>query len=95
MGRQVRYGGPDLICLPDNGPLPTLVAQLRAANRGRLGGLPDVIALFPDGKVALREAKNVAAKDRLGPKQHTFARAAQQLLGPRLDLALVEWGRTL
>jgi hypothetical protein len=85
--------GPDLVCLPEVGPLQALVTQLRAANGGRLGGLPDVIAMFADGRVALREAKNVAAKDKLGPKQHTFARAAQQLLGSRLDLAVVEWGR--
>jgi hypothetical protein len=86
--------GPDFRCLGGDGPLQTLLAQLRLANGGRLGGLPDVLALFPDGKVAMREAKNVAAKDRLGPKQHTFARAAQQLLGSRLDLAVIEWGES-
>ena len=84
--------GPDLLCLPDDGPLQSLVASLRAANNKRLGGLPDVLGIYPDGRVAMREAKNIAAKDRLGPKQHTFARAAQQLLGDKLDLAVVEWG---
>jgi hypothetical protein len=40
----------------------------------------------------MREAKNVSAKDRLGPKQHSVARVVQQLFGARLDLAVVEWG---
>ena len=84
--------GPDLVCLPNDGPLWTLIQELCAANGNRLGGLPDVIAIFPDGRVAMREAKNVSAKDRLGPKQHSFARTARQLLGDRLDLAVVEWG---
>ncbi len=87
--------GPDLVCVPDDSPLRELLAQIRAANRGRLGGLPDVLATFPDGRVAMREAKNVAAKDRLGPKQHSFARIAQGLLGAKLDLAVVEWGVAL
>lgn len=84
--------GPELVCLADAGPLQSLVAELRAANENNLGGLPDVLAVFPNGRVAMREAKNVFAKDKLGPKQHHFARVAQRLLGDRLDLAVVEWG---
>lgn len=84
--------GPDLVCLADDGPLQSLVAELRAANENSLGGLPDVLGIFPNGRIAMREAKNVFAKDKLGPKQHNFACAAQRLLGERLDLAVVEWG---
>jgi hypothetical protein len=54
-------------------------------------GLPDAIGIFPDGRVALREAK-LAKKDRLNKNQHAFARAARTILGARLDLAVVEWG---
>jgi hypothetical protein len=57
-----------------------------------LSGLPDVIAIFPDGRVATREAKNVATRERLRGNQHVFASATQNLLGNRLDLAVVEWG---
>jgi hypothetical protein len=86
--------GPDLVCVQEEGPIHDLLDALRAATGSPgLGGLPDVIALFPDGRIAMREAKNVARKDRLGPKQHLFAIVAQRLLGDRLDLAVVEWGR--
>ena len=85
--------GPDLVCVPEEGPLRRLLDELRAANGGCLGGLPDVLGLFPDGRVAMREAKNVVAKDRIRSNQHAFARIAQQLFGERLDLAIVEWGR--
>ena len=56
--------------------------------------MPDVIALFPDGRVAMREAK-VRRKDRLSKTQHPFARVARTLLGDRLDLAVIEWGDDL
>jgi hypothetical protein len=87
--------GPDLVCVGQDGALGELLTKLRTAAGGNLGGLPDVIGLFPGGRVVMREAKNIAARDRLGGKQHTFARIAQVLLGERLDLAVVEWGRGL
>ncbi len=87
--------GADLVCLAERGPIQELLDALRRANGGTLAGLPDVIALFPNGRVAMREAKNVSARDRLGVKQNAFARAAQQLLGDKLDLAVVEWGRPM
>jgi hypothetical protein len=86
--------GADLVCVEENGDISKILDQLRAAMNGKLGGLPDVIAVFPDGRIAMREAKHISAKykDRLGPKQHAFARVAKELLGDRLDLAIVEWG---
>jgi len=82
--------GSDLICIPAEGPLGELLDKLRVANGGSLAGLPDVIAIFPDGRVAMREAKNIAAKDRLGPKQHAFADVARRVLGEKLNLGVVE-----
>jgi hypothetical protein len=79
-------------CVPAVGRLGELLVMLRNAAGGRLGGLPDVLALFADGRVAMREAKNVAAKDRISAKQHAFAQIAQNAIGERLDLAVVEWG---
>jgi hypothetical protein len=93
-GRRVLMG-PDLICVDEEGPIRELLKQLRiATGRRLLGGLPDVVACFPDGRIAMREAKHVATKykDRLGPKQHELATVAQRLFGSRLDLAVVEWG---
>lgn len=84
--------GPDLVCTPLQGELGRILEELFAANGNRWSGLPDAVAVFPDGRVALREAK-VAKKDRLNKNQHDFARAALALLGDRLDLAVVEWGR--
>jgi hypothetical protein len=82
---------PDLICIEPPLALSKLLDDLRSANGGRWAGLPDAVGIFADGRVALREAK-VAKKDRLSAAQHGFARAARQLLGQRLDLAVVEWG---
>lgn len=86
--------GPDLVCVQEEEPIRGVLDVLRAATGGKLGGLPDVVAVFPDGHISMREAKNVIAKDRLGPKQHAFASVAQKLFGDRLDLAVVEWGRS-
>lgn len=81
-----------LTCISHEGAIGAVLNEIRAANSGLLGGLPDVIAVFPNGRVAFREAKNVAAKDRLGRKQHEFAKLLRELYGDRLDLGVVEWG---
>jgi hypothetical protein len=93
-GKRV-FIAPDLICIDEIEPVHDLLTRLRAITGRRLvGGLPDVIACFADGRVAMREAKHVSSryKDRLGLKQHDLARAAQRLLKEKLDLAVVEWG---
>jgi hypothetical protein len=90
MGR-LRFVNTNLICIEPKPPLSQLLDELRAANGGSLAGLPDAIGIFPDGRIALREAK-VAKKDRLNENQHVFARTARKALGARLDLAVVEWG---
>ena len=82
----------ELICIPEEGAIGTVLKEIRAVNSSSLGGLPDVMAVFPHGVVAFREAKNVAAKDRLGPKQHEFAKLLRKLYAERLDLGVVEWG---
>jgi hypothetical protein len=89
-GRRPVFMSPDLVAVQPTGELAEILQQLHAANRRRWGGLPDVIALFPDGRVAMREAK-VRGKDRLSKTQHPFARVARALLGDRLDLAVIEW----
>jgi hypothetical protein len=84
--------GPDLVCVAESGPLADLLSSLREALGESLSGLPDVLAMFPDGRVVMREAKSIASKDRLGQSQHEFARTVQRLFGKQLDLAVVEWG---
>jgi len=83
---------PGLVCIEQTGELCDILQQIRVANGGRWAGLPDAVGLFPEGRIAMREAK-VAGKDRLSPSQHAFARAARQLFGSRIDFAVVEWGR--
>ena len=87
----VVFMSPDCAAVQPEGELAEILAQLHARNGGRWAGLPDVIALFPDGRVAMREAK-VKGKDKLSKTQHPFAKVARALLGHRLDLAVVEWG---
>ena len=84
--------GADLICMPPDSTAGELIEKLRQANDGALRGLPDVIASFPDGRVALREAKARKTRDRLQETQHTMADVARRVFGERLDLAVVEWG---
>ena len=84
--------GPEPVCVAKEGEMAILLERLRAANGHRWAGLPDVIAFGADGKVVMREAK-VAGKDRLSKTQHAFGRGARSVLGERLDLAVVEWGK--
>jgi hypothetical protein len=81
----------DLVCVQEDGQIKEILDAIRSETGGRLGGLPDVIAVFFDGRIVMREAK-VTKKDRLQKNQHDFARVAQKLFGNKLDLAVVEWG---
>lgn len=81
----------ELMCIEPEGRLAEIFRTVRESNGGRLGGFPDVIALFPDGRIALREAKCADAKDRLGPKQHAMADLLRSLFGDKLDLKVVQW----
>jgi hypothetical protein len=59
-----------------------------------LGGLPDVVAGFEDGRLFFREAKHVTKgyKDKWGPKQEEVSLLAEQLWPGKVDVAIVEWG---
>lgn len=84
----------DLVCVQEDGQIKEILDAIRAETGGRLGGLPDVIAVFSDGRISMREAK-VTKKDRLQKNQHDLARVVQKLFGNRLDLAVVEWGYSI
>jgi hypothetical protein len=83
-----------LVCVDFDqiGELGALLLAVRESNDERWAGLPDAIGLFSNGRVAMRDAK-VANKDKVSLTQHAFARAAHSVLGERLDLAVIEWGR--
>ncbi|HVF70036.1 MAG TPA: hypothetical protein VM940_00325 [Chthoniobacterales bacterium] len=72
-GRRPVFMSPILFAVQPAGELAEVLQQLYVANGRRWGGLPDVVALFPDGRIAMREAK-VRGKDRLSKTQHSFAR---------------------
>jgi hypothetical protein len=80
------------ICISDNPALVAVLDDISAETSGRLGGLPDVMRVFSDRTVALRETRNVAIEDRLGPKQHALADLLRKNSVGRLYLAVVEWG---
>ena len=82
----------NLICQQIDGRLAEIIDTVRKANDGKLGGFPDVVGLFPDGRIAFREVKNIESKDRLGSKQHNLADLMRGLFGDQLDLQVVEWG---
>jgi hypothetical protein len=84
----------DLVCVAITG---RVAAFITAMNRelGRLRGLPDVLAFFPDGRISLREAKNAGAKDKLQQGQHEFARAARRVFGSQVDFGVIEWGHVV
>ena len=89
-GRRPVFMSTDLVAVEPTGELAEILQHLYAANRRRWGGLPDVVAIFDSGRIAMREAK-VRGKDRLSKTQHPFSRIARALLGDRLDLAVIEW----
>jgi len=74
-----------------DGPVGRFLERVKAVNDNLLGGLPDVVAVLPDGRVALMEAKNRVARDRLGPKQHRMADLLRAHF-PEVELKVVEWG---
>lgn len=82
----------NLFCVSGEGGLVQILDNIRHKNNGCLNGLPNVMALFPDGRVLFRETKHVRAKDGLGQKKHDLATLLRQLYGNSLDLAVVEWG---
>ncbi len=81
----------NLMCVGVDGPVGRFLDRVKAVNDNMLGGLPDVVAVFPDGRVALREAKNRTARDRLGAKQHHLADLLRAHF-PEVALKVVEWG---
>ncbi len=83
---------PDLVCVDMTGHVGRILRQIHSANGNRWAGLPDAVGLFPNGRVVMRDAK-VVGKDKISATQHQFARAARQVLGPRVEFAAVEWGR--
>lgn len=64
-------------CVALKGAVANIISPIIAENGGRLGGLPDVIALHGE-TVIMREMKFVGpgTRDRLRPNQEAFARLA-------------------
>ena len=93
----VVFVGPDLVCVARDGRLGAVLDDYVEANdRTPTGakssaGFPDVLAIFPDGRIAFREIKR-AGKDRLQQRQHRAADVLRDIFGPRADLAVIEWG---
>ena len=73
-------------------PIHGLIAQFMAASDGRIGGFPDVVAFWDDGRISLQELK-LSKKDALSSKQHHAADRLRDLLGARAELSVLEWGQ--
>jgi hypothetical protein len=89
------FMSPELECIGAPEPLRWRLEELRrATGRRLLGGLPDVIAGFADGRLLFREAKHISKryKDKWGPKQEQIAQTAENLWPGKVDAAIVEWG---
>lgn len=91
MWHGVVFIGPDLVCVDPPQAVKDFIASMKTA-LGNLRGLPDVIGIFPGGRIRLHEAKNVSAKDRLQPSQHLFANVARSLYGDKVEFGVTEWG---
>lgn len=80
----------NLVCIsPAGNALWQIINQVKKT-RGRLSGFPDVLALFPDGRIAFREIKKRTG-DSIRPNQHEVADLLREMFGSRADLAIVEW----
>lgn len=89
-GHQAVFMSPDLVCVKVEGELWDVLQEIKAA-LGKWSGLPDAIALFPDGRIVMRDMK--AGRDKLQETQHAFARTARGLFPGRIEFGVVEWGR--
>ena len=87
VGRRVGGRGE---CAASHVETEKILSRVLEERDGSLGGFPDVIAVFPDGRIALREVK-LAGKDKVQPNQNAMADILRELFGKRADLALVEW----
>ena len=63
-----------------------------ASNNGLIGGFPDVVAFWDDGRISLQELK-LSGKDALKPNQHDAADRLRDLLGTNADLSVLVWGQ--
>lgn len=91
-GGRVVFMSPDLTCVEAPGELGKVLREIRAANNNKWAGLPDAIAIFPGGRIVMRDAK-LAGKDKVSATQHSFARAATSLFPGRVEFGVIEWGR--
>ena len=91
-GHRAVFMSPDLVCIQLEGELWDVLQKIKAALGNRWSGLPDAIALFPDGRIVMRDMK-VAGKDKLQETQHAFARIARSIFPGRIEFGVVEWGR--
>ena len=88
-GRAV-FMSPELTCVELTGELWDILQKIKVATGNRWSGLPDAVAIFPDGRIVMREMK-LAGKDKLRHTQHAFARAARSLFPGRIDFEVIEW----
>ena len=79
-----------LVCAASHAETGKILSRILEKCDGRLGGFPDVIGVFPDGRIALREVKR-AGKDKVQENQDAMADILRELFGHRAGLALVEW----
>ena len=86
----VAFVSHNLICIPLGSVIGQIFSAAKRANGKSSAGFPDVVGVFPDGKIAFREAKR-AKKDRLRPQQHQMADVLRGLYGARVDFAVIEW----
>ena len=96
-GRKVERVNQDLICVArivggmtdsvEHGAETVRILTRVDDRRGHFRGVPDVIAVCPDGRIAAREIKR-AGKDALQPNPHDVADTLCALFGGKLDLAL-------
>jgi hypothetical protein len=91
MWGSVAFVDHNLVCIPADGPIGQIFVEAKRANGNKSAGFPDVVAVFADGRIAFREAKNRSKKDRLQPQQHQMADVLRGLYGTRADFAVVEW----
>jgi hypothetical protein len=91
---------PEFRCVELTGELWDMLQKIKAATHNRWSGLPDAIAVFPEGRIVMREMKFIGrdkrthrlGRDKLSDKQHAFARAAETLFPRRIEFAVIEWG---
>lgn len=82
----------NLVCVDSKKSVAGTIIEkyIKQSEKPSAGGFPDVVAVFPDGRIVFREIKKKKS-DRIQENQHSAADWLRRIHGSNADLAIIEW----